>query len=642
LNLKIRTKTFFALGAFLIPFTIYLITICPTVHLGDSGELNLAAATLSIPHVPGYPLLVSIGHAFCRTPFGSGAFRGNLFSAFFGALASLLFYLFLLRKTGKPVVAFAFALCLAGGFTMWEQSLKIRAYPLNAAFAIGVIYLTDIWLEKLDRRYLYAVALLLGLGIANHEILLVVGAVPFVAMLANIKKLKVGQVLIACLFGILGLSFYLYLPLRASADPVLNWGDPATFSNLIDVLTQAQYRHKMLSPDWGPKIVMIGMILKSFLTEFGPFAALLGLVGLFFSAKKYAVLTIGFLLTIFVNIALRINYIGDSEFFQVLRYMLTSMTAFVFFAAIAGNRIVNAILLSRFSEAAKRFMVGLFLVAIAISPFAIHSHKNDLSAHRIGYDYIHSVLDFPESDYTLAVGGDNNVFPLWYLQRFEKYRADVVVLPKQTFRSKWLTDEVAAQLPDGATEPRIRYADLQVDQRFFSTIDRLVNSGRPVYSLFDSLNETGGSAAMADLTERFGLYPCAMAMRFSDKPDFCSPDSYLWQIYSFDSYTNPKNYHDHHTSTLLDNAAVMVMRRGKAFEAEKKMGQAMGSHALSADILPEDPSFASNLANTLARVGNIRGALDIYDELIGRFPQNDLLIHNRRIIANALSHGGEK
>jgi len=266
-------------ASFSVPLLLYLVTICPTIHLGDSGELHLATTTLSISHNPGSPFFSMLGHAICRFPFGNGAFKGNLFSALSGALACFLLYRFLLWRFGRSVPAFAFAISLAGSFTLWEQSLKVRIYPLNTCFAIGAIWLTMLWRKNHDRRILFALALMFGLGLANHEILLPVAVVPAIAMLADIKKLRVVDVFAACGFGILGLSLYGYLPLRAAADPLLNWGnpqvDPVLFSkelynlitlkgvdftslnSLFDVLLQRQYAQKMMTAGLEPKILML-------------------------------------------------------------------------------------------------------------------------------------------------------------------------------------------------------------------------------------------------------------------------------------------------------------------------------------------------------------------------------------------------
>ena len=65
---------------------VYLLTLCPTVYLGDSGELSAAAFCLGVPHGSGYPLYVLLGKVFCLLPFGSVGFRMNLMAAVCGVL----------------------------------------------------------------------------------------------------------------------------------------------------------------------------------------------------------------------------------------------------------------------------------------------------------------------------------------------------------------------------------------------------------------------------------------------------------------------------------------------------------------------------------------------------------------------------
>ncbi|MQY69884.1 MAG: DUF2723 domain-containing protein [Firmicutes bacterium] len=88
---------------FLVSFGVYLKTLCPTVYIGDSGELIAAAYTLGIPHPPGYPLYCLLGKLFTLLPFGTIAYRVNLMSAFFASLTIVLIYLIVLeiQNTGK-------------------------------------------------------------------------------------------------------------------------------------------------------------------------------------------------------------------------------------------------------------------------------------------------------------------------------------------------------------------------------------------------------------------------------------------------------------------------------------------------------------------------------------------------------------
>lgn len=60
----IKIDWLFGVGISFIVYIIYIISLCPTVYVGDSGELTAAAYTLGIAHPPGYPLLCLAGKIF--------------------------------------------------------------------------------------------------------------------------------------------------------------------------------------------------------------------------------------------------------------------------------------------------------------------------------------------------------------------------------------------------------------------------------------------------------------------------------------------------------------------------------------------------------------------------------------------------
>ena len=75
---------------FVIAFAVYWFTLAPAVWVGDSGELIAAAHTLGIPHPTGYPLWLLLVKGFSSVvPFGSVAWRANLFSALCAPLCAL-------------------------------------------------------------------------------------------------------------------------------------------------------------------------------------------------------------------------------------------------------------------------------------------------------------------------------------------------------------------------------------------------------------------------------------------------------------------------------------------------------------------------------------------------------------------------
>src|SRR3989339_344463 len=86
--------------AFIFPLSIYILTACPTVYVGDSGEMITAAYYLGIPHPPGYPLFTMFGKLMSTLPLFTIAYRVNLTAALFSALSALFSYL-LFRKIGR-------------------------------------------------------------------------------------------------------------------------------------------------------------------------------------------------------------------------------------------------------------------------------------------------------------------------------------------------------------------------------------------------------------------------------------------------------------------------------------------------------------------------------------------------------------
>src|SRR5437762_10869543 len=83
-----RVRIIAAAVVFAAAFGVDLATLAPTVGLTDSGELTVAAWSLGNAHPPGFPLYLLLTHLFTMLPIGSVAWRANLASAFFAALAA--------------------------------------------------------------------------------------------------------------------------------------------------------------------------------------------------------------------------------------------------------------------------------------------------------------------------------------------------------------------------------------------------------------------------------------------------------------------------------------------------------------------------------------------------------------------------
>src|SRR3954470_18678411 len=82
-----------AILSFVIPFSIYMLTLAPSVTFFDSGEFITASFSLGSAHSPGYALFMMFAKPFTWLPLGNIAFRVNVATAFSSSAACLAVYL---------------------------------------------------------------------------------------------------------------------------------------------------------------------------------------------------------------------------------------------------------------------------------------------------------------------------------------------------------------------------------------------------------------------------------------------------------------------------------------------------------------------------------------------------------------------
>ena len=172
----------------------YGLTLAPTVTFWDAGEFIATMRILGIPHPPGTPLFVLLGHVWgALVPLGEFAFRTNLMSAVFGALGAGCMFL-VAHESLRPLAAgldvasgrllrvgggAAAALAGAFTFTMWQNSIETEVYAI-ATFQIAAIsWLCMRWRARRGdphaARHLLLILYLAGLAIGNHLLALLAG-----------------------------------------------------------------------------------------------------------------------------------------------------------------------------------------------------------------------------------------------------------------------------------------------------------------------------------------------------------------------------------------------------------------------------------------------------------------------------------
>src|SRR5882724_11090559 len=157
-----------------VAFAGYWYTLAQSVTLEESGGFLTAAHDLGVPHPPGLAVWAILAWIWQWViPFGSVAWRVNLMSAFFGALA-VGFAALLISKSGRVMAsrcgflqqvaderalrriilasAVSAALILAFSPVMWSQSVITAVYALNAFFLMVTLALLYRWSFEPERR----------------------------------------------------------------------------------------------------------------------------------------------------------------------------------------------------------------------------------------------------------------------------------------------------------------------------------------------------------------------------------------------------------------------------------------------------------------------------------------------------------
>lgn len=254
---------------------------------------------------------------------------------------------------------------------------------------------------------------------------------------------------------VLGISVHLALLIRSMHNPAIDEGDPETWRNLYAVLRREQYPPTSVlerKATWGFQFQHFNGYFQS---QFQMFTAYLGhlnlgsmipialgiwgIVDQFAKHRKTFVMLFVSLIVMTLGLVVFLNF-SDSEV-RERDYFYSS--GFYFFAVYIGIGIISV--LNELKAAAARgravapVTVGACVLMLAMPVFTARRHffTHDRSRIRVCSEYAHNMLVCLEPDAILFTNGDNDTFPLWYVQEVERYRRDVRVVNLSLLNTPW-------------------------------------------------------------------------------------------------------------------------------------------------------------------------------------------------------------
>jgi hypothetical protein len=380
---RARTTLIIATALALSGLALYVKTAAPTVLAADGGEFQFVPYIAGIAHPTGYPLYTMLGWLWSHAlPFGDVAYRMNLFSVLWAAVAMTLLYLssILFLRLASPNIpqgalhasALVATATLAVSQTFWSQAVIAEVYSLNAFFVVLIFYLLLRWehagkacpeQSRRDRRRtgnlsaaasLLLVAFTYGLSLTHHRTMLLLApavavflwlagrethptsvAATFARMPGRLKSsLRNRDLLKALLVLLLPLLLYLYIPWRAPFTPylrlplsadkelVLYHNTPQGFWNLVMgqmFRGELGYRTETLT-----RLRMVADLLRD---QFGLVGVALGLLGVLRLAlgRRWALLALTGL-TYLANVVFTLVYfIGDIFVLFIPSYLVFAL-----------------------------------------------------------------------------------------------------------------------------------------------------------------------------------------------------------------------------------------------------------------------------------------------------------------------------
>jgi hypothetical protein len=299
---------------FVVSLIFYIATLPRSVLPGDSGELIAASRTLSIAHPPGYPLYVMIGKLFSSLfAWGHVAYRYNLLSAIAVSVTLAIVYLILTELRVGKIIALAVTLGLATLQSFWLQATTAEVYAFNALFTVILLYSALLGRKRGERCFLL-IGFVAGLSLSHHLSLVYAVISALVILIFGLRVIpRVKTTVLSVFLFVIGLTAWLYVPVRSSVGPSLTWGSTDTLSGFLSHMTAQGYRWRLREFAVAARAGGFLDYFRVATTESGILLMSAAVVGVAASIRRFALIAGFVLLVLFFAVHFAMYSIPDIE-----------------------------------------------------------------------------------------------------------------------------------------------------------------------------------------------------------------------------------------------------------------------------------------------------------------------------------------
>lgn len=466
------------------------------------------------------------------------------------------------------------------------------------------------------------------LGIA--AVIIAVGALVALMVWSIMQKRHLLSLITTSLVLIvIGYSTYATIFIRSAQDPRIDENDPETTKQAVAYLQREQYGQREFTDifnraKWKPEAAhkykgawdyfwnyqINYMYIRYFNWQFIgrkdaavdpfqfllPFPFLIGIYGLvvhFTRDRHKALAVLALFLFTGLMIVLYLNQDDPQPRERDYSYV-GSFFAFAIWIGIGLTALFGEI--ARIKKTGlRRYLiwgaVALAFLLLPVNMLVANYHVHDRSGNYVAWDYSYNLLNSCEPNGILFTNGDNDTFPLWYLQEVENVRRDVKVVNLSLLNTPWyikqlrniepkldigpFTDaeidrfelvrfqkqKVQISPPPNSNlspiiwelEPTLKYGDiglLRVQDYMIINILEFNRWQRPIY--FATTVSPDNKLGLEDYMQIEGLVFRVMPTK-AKRADADKLEHNVFHVYKFRNLNNPKVYYDDNVARLIGN-----------------------------------------------------------------------------------------
>ena len=600
---------------FIGSLVVYCSTLARSVFWWDSGELIASVSTVGIAHRPGFPIYILLAKFFSFLPLGALTFNVNLFSGLLASLSLATFFLILkeLRerflsnlKISDSLFYFVSALSvLLAGFTysFWIQAVRAEVYTLGTFIFLVLLFLALKLQEGSRKKVLHRqtkifvlFCFILGLGLGNHYAILISALPALIYLLLNssLRKFLNPQVLFTAIFSfILGISVYLYLPVRSATGPAFNWGNPSDLNQLLKSVFALESLQNMGSGSgtsfWSNFFGTVNLMTD----QLSFVVVILAFIGLFYFYQKNRKL-FWFSLWLILGNCLITAFVVD-EFItdnpDLHGYLIPSMimlcVGFSFGVMLMLQNLKSAFFNPKEKFNFQKLIYPLVLVLITIIcllPVYRSYPKANLAKNSFPSQYAMSIISGLPQNSLVIIDNPNLDFILRGLQYGKKIRTDLTILNRSFLPAFWYCQQERKKHPEifqGIVESKTGEA------LYVNVAKKALRDKRPVY-----IEYTEKDTVIKDF-----LMPSGYLMQLSVRKQFyfskqSLSNQALWEKENFNWDSNPLFYRDGDAQRMW---VLSWYRLGYFYESKGMKKQALEKYNKILAFSPQEPELLARV-----------------------------------------------